>query len=465
MPAATRQRNRIIWAFGLGYFAFYVPYSALIKLVVTGSFGAPVTGFELLPAAIAGTLVTVPLLLTVLGWWKYASLPLERPVVFSGIATAVIIATTTLAYGFHDVSILFTLLLLRGGVLVLAPLVDLTAGRHVRWFSWAAFGLSLLAIAVAFSGLDHTLTLVAALNVGLYLAGYMLRLPSMTAAAKRDDAETTRRFFVNELLVASAVLALTLPLFAALGFNGIWTASSLLPALTIGALYTGLYVFGTLIYLDRRENTFCVPLNRASSLFAGVVASAILSAVWGFAPMPASQIGGVLLVAVAMLFLSPLHHFGELLVESVQMLRGARGACLFVCSGNTCRSPMAEAIANAESARPFRSVSAGTSAKGGEPITGEAREALGRLTIRAPRHGSQPLTPRLIEQAEVIYCMTARHREAVLHAVPAAAVKTFTLDPAGDIDDPIGKPLETYVECARTIQRHVRARFDEYGRR
>jgi protein-tyrosine-phosphatase len=464
MPVATRQRHRIIWAFGLGYFAFYVPYSALIKLVVTGSFGAPVTGFELLPAAIAGTLVAVPLLLTMLGWWKHATRQIDRRVVLSGVATAIIIATTTLAYGFPGASILFTLLLLRGGVLVLAPIVDLTGGRHVRWFSWVAFALSVAAIATAFSNLDHTLTAVAMLNIAFYLFGYILRLPAMTAVAKREDVYATRRYFVNELLVACAVLAIIGAAFSALGFVNIWTSSSLLPALTIGALYAALYVFGTLIYLDRRENTFCVPLNRASSLLAGVAASMILTDVWGFPPMPSSQLAGVTLVFIALLFLSPLHHTGEVFVEMLQMTRRGR-LLLFVCSGNTCRSPMAEAIANAQLRRPFRAISAGVSAKVGETMTREACDALGHLTIKPHKHASRTLTPELIAQAEVIYCMTSKHRDAVIGSMPAAAAKTFTLDPAGDIDDPIGKPLESYVACARTIQQHVRTRFDELGRR
>ena len=460
MSDAKRQRHRIIWAFGLGYFAFYVPYSALIKLVITGSFGVPPNGFELLPAAVAGTLITVPLLLTALGWWKYATLRIERRIVFSGVATAIIIATTTLAYGFRGVSILFTLLLLRGGVLVLAPIVDVTSGRRVRWFSWTALALSLAAIAVTFSGMDHTLTLIATLNIALYLFGYMLRLPLMTAAAKREDAGATRTFFVGELLVAMAVLALVPLAFALSESVNIWTSSSLVPAMTIGALYTGLYVFGTLIYLDRRENTFCVPLNRASSLFAGVVASWVLTAVWGFAPIPGSQMAAVMLVLLAMLFLSPLHHGVEALVATMRT-----PLCLFVCSANTCRSPMAEAIALAESSGRFRALSAGIVARDGEPMTSEACEALGTLTIRAHQHASRLLTPALVEQANVIYCMTAKHRDAVIGSVPSAASKTFTLDPAGDIDDPIGKPPASYVDCARAIQHHVRLRFAQLAGR
>lgn len=452
MPSGTRQRHRIIWAFSAGYFAFYVVYAALIKLVITGSFGFKVTGAQLLPSAILGTLVTVPLLLALLGWWKYATWPIDRRVVISGVATAVIIATTTMAYGFAGVSIVFTLLLLRGGVLILAPVVDLTAGRYVRWFSWIALLLSFAAIAVAFSSIDHRLTTAAIVNIALYLTGYMVRLPMMTKAAKREDVDATRRYFVGELLVACAALALV-----PLAMVKQWTTVAFLPSFTVGALYTGLYVFGTLIYLDRRENTFCVPLNRASSLLAGIVAAWLLMRVWGFEPIPDAQLAGAGVIIAALLFLSPAHHLDEILRRLP--------VCLFVCSGNTCRSPMAEAIAKAEKSRKFRVMSAGISAQAGDAMTAEAFEALDRLTIKASHHAARVLTPKLVEKADVIFCMTASHRDAVIAFFPEASAKTFTLDPAGDIADPLGKSLDSYVETAKNIQQLVRVRFQELSAR
>ena len=55
------------------------------------------------------------------------------------------------------------------------------------------------------------------------------------------------------------------------GLSTFLTTSTVWLAIAIGALYACLYVFGTLVYLDRRENTFCIALNRGSSLLAGVV--------------------------------------------------------------------------------------------------------------------------------------------------------------------------------------------------
>src|SRR5947207_5786967 len=135
--------HRIIWAFGLGYFFFYAPYCALTKALTSGVVrGVPagLSGFELLATVILGTLLSVPLALTLLGWWRYLQrIPL--PVVVSGFGTALIIGTTTIAFTFSGVSIVLALVLMRAGVLILGPVVDVFFGRNVRWFSWGAFAL------------------------------------------------------------------------------------------------------------------------------------------------------------------------------------------------------------------------------------------------------------------------------------------------------------------------------------
>jgi protein-tyrosine-phosphatase len=69
----------------------------------------------------------------------------------------------------------------------------------------------------------------------------------------------------------------------------------------------------------------------------------------------------------------------------------------------------------------------------------------------------------MVNQAEVIYCMTQAHRDVVIEMFPSAASKTMCLDPNGDIDDPIGAGLEVFLRCGRRIQDLVRFRFDELG--
>lgn len=317
--------HRIAWLFAFGYFAFYAPYSALIKLVTEGhvpGVRAGMSGLELLPATIVGTIVALAGFMTFAGWWQHLRAP-SPTLIVSGIGTGIIIATTTIAYTFSGISIVFALLLMRCGVLILAPLVDLVMRRSVRWFCWAAFVLSIVAVAIAASDIDsYKLTAAAVINLAAYLFGYMLRLPAMTRAAKVDDAAATRRYFVTEGVVALVTLAV-FPFAVALLFRGSaaaevlrgvkwgWQTPALIPALLIGVLYAGLYVFGTLIYLDRRENTFCIPLNRAASLLAGVVAAYALAAAWHRPPPAAAQLIAVIPIAAALLLLSPAHHLFE----------------------------------------------------------------------------------------------------------------------------------------------------------
>lgn len=318
--------HRIVWLFGLGYFAAYAPYVASVKSLTTG--GAP--GMFLLPGIIAGTALTLALLIALLGWHRYLGGRFSPAVIASGMATAVIIATTTIAYSFNGISIVLALLLMRGGVLVVAPIVDTLGGRRVRWFSRAALLLSLAAIAVALADVQsYAITSAALLNLGLYLAAYCVRLPMMTRSAKVEDVRVTRRYLVEEIIVALITL-LAVPLLFAIvqprsalgqGVIGIWTSAQLLPSLAIGALYAVLFMAGTLIYLDRRENTFCVPLNRGASLLSGVAAAYALAAfAHGRPPAPAELTAAGLIIS-ALVLLSPMHHTVEVLHEAWRISR------------------------------------------------------------------------------------------------------------------------------------------------
>jgi len=489
-----------IWWLALGYLAFYGPYSFLIKVVTTrlwpGITGS-VSGFRLLPGVVIATALLLPSFITYKRWWKYArhrqffglNIPLPRGLVLlSGFGTAIIIGTTTLAFTFTGVSILFALLLMRGGVLTIAPAVDLLFRRRVRWFSWAALGFTVPALLIALMDVNnYSLTVLAALTIGAYLSGYLLRLPCLTKMAKVADDDITRRYFVEESLAAVFFLVTIPAIFALIGrgqimlelrqgFAGLLTDGVTLPALLIGALYSGLYYFGTLIYLDCRENTFCIPLNRGSSLLAGVVATVALALAFGLAAPSEAQLASAAMIVVALLFLSPLHHFDRVLAKLKVRLRPVQQPqrmFLFVCSGNTCRSPMAAAIANAEIATrlriPFesletvnvRALSAGVSARVGAPLTTEAAEVLRSLSVPVKPHAARNLTLELAEQAELIFCMTSAHRKAVVEMLPSVAFKTYCLDAEVDVDDPIGKGMAAYVACARQIQALVQLRLNE----
>jgi len=241
-------------------------------------------------------------------------------------------------------------------------------------------------------------------------------------------------------------------------------------AALVGLCYAALCICTTLIFLDRRENTFCVPMHCGSSMLAGFAATAILSYLYNLSAPTLVQTLSSGFIIVALGFLSPLHHLDRYLAK----WRSRRERLfLFVCSGNTCRSPMAAAIANAEIAARLRipvdalktvnvrALSAGVSARVGEPLTTEAQDALRSLDVPVEPHAARNLTPELAQQAEMIFCMTSAHRDAVIKMLPDVANKTHCLDGQGDIADPIGKGMEAYLNCARRIHELVRLRFDE----
>ncbi|MGC4113463.1 MAG: hypothetical protein QM765_02085 [Myxococcales bacterium] len=274
--------------------------------------------------------------ITAMGWWKYAGhkkvLGFNIPVpgfwtFLSGLGTAAVIPTTTLAYTFSGVSIVFMMLLMRGGVLIIAPITDFFSGRKVKWYSWTALGLSIASLLAAFfvGKVSYEITAVALLNLAIYLFAYFLRLRFMTRLAKSDDENARTRYFVEEQMVATPALVIVLAGLALFGadhptidfthglahgfehpahLDAGWSPAVVIIAVVIGILSQGTGVFGGLILLDKRENTFCVPVNRVSSLLAGVVASYSLWLWLGEKQPPANELVGVGLLVLAIVALS-----------------------------------------------------------------------------------------------------------------------------------------------------------------
>lgn len=312
-----------IWWWAFGYFAAYVPYAALTKAMTAGRLGDPVGGVELLPATVIATVITAISFLVASGWWRVAvkevggvRLPLPTKLTaLSGLCASGIIATTTLAYTF-DATIVFVMLLMRGGLLILAPVIDLLTGRRIRWYSAAALVLSLLSLATSVIGSDDPrIPLLCGVDIALYLTFYFVRLQIMTRKAKSTDPAANKRYFVEEQLVSSPALLLVFALWAALipggfgdelraGFTTFWERDSWYWAILIGVFSQGTGIFGGLILLDKSENTFSIPVNRASSVIAGVVATV---AAWqlldGRAPV-GSDLAGAAIMVGAILVLS-----------------------------------------------------------------------------------------------------------------------------------------------------------------
>jgi hypothetical protein len=165
-----------------------------------------------------------------------------RYTLISGIGTALILFTVPLSFTFENVSIPFIQLLMRGDILLIAPLVDIVFGRKVRWWSWAALAL------LSWSGIG----------------------------SQASELEW--------------------------GFVSVWTDPVILPLFGIGATLTVISVLSIVILLDARENAYCVPLERAASLVAGVGGAVLLA--WFFGgrmPRPAELAGAAILIAAIVL--------------------------------------------------------------------------------------------------------------------------------------------------------------------
>jgi protein-tyrosine-phosphatase len=153
-------------------------------------------------------------------------------------------------------------------------------------------------------------------------------------------------------------------------------------------------------------------------------------------------------------------------------VKGDSFTVLLVCTGNTCRSPMAAGILKKmladEGITGIQVVSAGTAALEGMPATDLAVETSSDWGIDISGHRSQPVTDELVERADLILTMTPEHREEVLSHDPGAASKTFLLksfpgpvkdDPSFYIRDPIGGGPGEYQRSFLEIEESLRRIF------
>jgi protein-tyrosine phosphatase len=126
---------------------------------------------------------------------------------------------------------------------------------------------------------------------------------------------------------------------------------------------------------------------------------------------------------------------------------------LVVCTANVCRSPMAAALLGALDA-PLRIRSAGTRAVAGQPIHPYAAAALHSAGFPdAASHRSLPLLPSMLQEADLVLCMTGEHRQDIIGASPESAgrVKLFGAGRGIEIEDPVGGSPDAFDRCLLTL--------------
>jgi L-threonylcarbamoyladenylate synthase len=146
---------------------------------------------------------------------------------------------------------------------------------------------------------------------------------------------------------------------------------------------------------------------------------------------------------------------------------------LFVCTGNTCRSPMAEGIFKKYLAQKlnckvdelekkgYKVSSAGIIGTAGFPASPEAIAACADQEVDIRNHRNQGLTKELIEESDFIFAMEKMHLSRILALAPQALNRSILLAGQKEIPDPIGQTQKIYDNCAKLIAKAIEERLNE----
>lgn len=137
---------------------------------------------------------------------------------------------------------------------------------------------------------------------------------------------------------------------------------------------------------------------------------------------------------------------------------------LFVCTGNTCRSPMAQGICEKfcfDERLPVRVDSAGLSVKQGEPATENAVIACREIGVDISRHRATDVRTLDLSSYDAVYTMSQRHKSALI-ALGANPYKIWVLaTEEGGIPDPYGGDLDIYRDCRNALREAVEISIKE----
>ncbi len=160
----------------------------------------------------------------------------------------------------------------------------------------------------------------------------------------------------------------------------------------------------------------------------------------------------------------------EGVIERAAMNQFVKPVITVVCTGNTCRSPMAEALLREHLSKKLgsedavRVISAGVAAGVGMGASPQAIEVMGDRGLDLTGHSSRPLDESVIRVADLVLTMTEGHRAAILAAWPEMQDRVFLLRrDGGDVTDPVGMPLEVYERCAAQIDQELAKWVDNLG--